>query len=133
MGSEESMPASRKIFLLSAAALACHIVALAFHLTIASNVIEFVSLRLFLGYRLYQRQCYWSNQSTTVPSSPHLPNSFLHDDGHNQVRQLSNQGDQDQNTVRFKCALLIRQRFRPPLGKGWVYHFFALCKLPALS
>jgi hypothetical protein len=36
------MPTSRKIFLLSAMALACHIVALAFHLTIASNVIEFV-------------------------------------------------------------------------------------------
>ena len=36
------MPASRKIFLLSATALACHIVALAFHWTIASNVIEFV-------------------------------------------------------------------------------------------
>src|SRR5690242_5208680 len=42
MGSEESMPASRKIFLLSAAALVCHIVALALHSTIASNVIEFV-------------------------------------------------------------------------------------------
>lgn len=42
MGSEEGMTASRKIFLLSAAALVCHIVALAFHLTIASNVIEFV-------------------------------------------------------------------------------------------
>lgn len=42
MGSEESMSASRKIFLLSAAALACHVVALAFHWTIASNVIEFV-------------------------------------------------------------------------------------------
>src|SRR5215469_2031445 len=42
MGSEESMPASRKIFLLSAAALVCHFVALAFHSTIASNIIEFV-------------------------------------------------------------------------------------------
>jgi hypothetical protein len=46
MGSEESMPASRKIFLLSAAAPACHIVALAFHLTMASNVIEFVLVAL---------------------------------------------------------------------------------------
>ena len=46
MGSEESMPASRKIFLLSATALVCHIVALAFHLTIASNVIEFVLVAL---------------------------------------------------------------------------------------
>jgi PAS domain S-box-containing protein len=46
MGSEESMPASRKIFLLSATALMCHIVALAFHLTIASNVIEFVLVAL---------------------------------------------------------------------------------------
>jgi PAS domain S-box-containing protein len=46
MGSEESMPASRKIFLLSATALTCHIVALAFHLTIASNVIEFVLVAL---------------------------------------------------------------------------------------
>src|SRR5215472_13387349 len=42
MGSEESMPASRKIFLLSATALSCHIVALALHSTIASSVIEFV-------------------------------------------------------------------------------------------
>jgi PAS domain S-box-containing protein len=36
------MPASRKIFLLSATVLACHFVALALHSTIASNVIEFV-------------------------------------------------------------------------------------------
>src|SRR5215472_6580017 len=46
MGSEESMPASRKIFLLSAAALVCHFVALAFHSTIASNIIEFVLVAL---------------------------------------------------------------------------------------
>lgn len=42
MGSEESMPASRKIFVLSGTALVAHIVALAFHWTITSNVIEFV-------------------------------------------------------------------------------------------
>ncbi|HEY6944874.1 MAG TPA: ATP-binding protein [Candidatus Acidoferrum sp.] len=36
------MPASRKIFFLSAAALACHFVALTIHSTIASSVIEFV-------------------------------------------------------------------------------------------
>jgi PAS domain S-box-containing protein len=36
------MPASRKIFLLSVAALACHFLALAFHSTISSNLIEFV-------------------------------------------------------------------------------------------
>ena len=36
------MPASRKIFLLSATALACHFVALALHSTIASSLIEFV-------------------------------------------------------------------------------------------
>src|SRR5689334_20862884 len=46
MGSEESMPTSRKIFLLSATALAGHVLALAFHLTIASNVIEFVLVAL---------------------------------------------------------------------------------------
>src|SRR5690348_5500861 len=46
MGSEESMPASRKIFVLSAAALVCHIVALTFHWTIASNIIEFVLVLL---------------------------------------------------------------------------------------
>ena len=40
------MPASRKIFLLSATALACHIVALALHSTLASDVIEFVSVVL---------------------------------------------------------------------------------------
>ena len=34
------MPASRKIFVLSAVALACHFVALAIHSTIASNIIE---------------------------------------------------------------------------------------------
>lgn len=49
MGSEESMPASRKIFALSATALACHIVTLAFHLTIASNVIEFVFVVLVVA------------------------------------------------------------------------------------
>ena len=42
MGSEESMPGSRKIFFLSATALGGHVVALAFHWTFASNVIEFV-------------------------------------------------------------------------------------------
>jgi hypothetical protein len=36
------MPASRKILLLSATALACHFVALAVHSTIASGIIEFV-------------------------------------------------------------------------------------------
>lgn len=40
------MPASRKIFLLSAAVLACHFVALALHSTIASNIIEFVLMVL---------------------------------------------------------------------------------------
>src|SRR6266404_1493421 len=41
MGSLESMPASPKIFLLSAALLVCHFVALLFHSTIASSLIEF--------------------------------------------------------------------------------------------
>src|ERR1700757_2303444 len=36
------MPASRKTFLLSAALLACHFVALLFHSTIASSLIEFL-------------------------------------------------------------------------------------------
>jgi PAS domain S-box-containing protein len=36
------MPASRKIFVFSAVALACHFVALALHSTVASNTIEFV-------------------------------------------------------------------------------------------
>src|SRR6266853_2579039 len=36
------MPTSRKIFVFSAVALACHFVALAAHSTIASNIIEFV-------------------------------------------------------------------------------------------
>ena len=36
------MPASRKIVLLSAAALACHFLALSFHSTVGSSVIEFV-------------------------------------------------------------------------------------------
>lgn len=36
------MPASRKIFVVAAAALACHFAALAVHSTIASNIIEFV-------------------------------------------------------------------------------------------
>jgi PAS domain S-box-containing protein len=36
------MPVSRKIFVLSAVALACHFAALAAHSTIASNIIEFV-------------------------------------------------------------------------------------------
>jgi PAS domain S-box-containing protein len=40
------MPASRKIFLLAAAALVCHFVALALHSTIASNIIEFVLMVL---------------------------------------------------------------------------------------
>ena len=40
------MPASRKIFLLAAAVLVCHFVALALHLRIASNVIEFVLVAL---------------------------------------------------------------------------------------
>ena len=40
------MPASRKIFVLAAVALACHFVALAFHSALASNVIEFVLLVL---------------------------------------------------------------------------------------
>ena len=40
------MLASRKIFLLSAAALACHFVALAFHSTVASNLIEFLLIVL---------------------------------------------------------------------------------------
>ena len=40
------MPASRKIFFLSAGALACHFVALALHSTIASNIIEFVLIVL---------------------------------------------------------------------------------------
>jgi PAS domain S-box-containing protein len=40
------MPASRKIFVLSAVALACHFVALAVHSTIASNIIEFVLMAL---------------------------------------------------------------------------------------
>lgn len=40
------MPASRKIFFLSAGALACHFVALARHSTIASNIIEFVLIVL---------------------------------------------------------------------------------------
>ena len=40
------MPASRKIFFLSAGALACHFVALAVHSTVASNLIEFVLMVL---------------------------------------------------------------------------------------
>src|SRR5215472_14480512 len=36
------MPASRKILVLSAAALVCHFIALALHSTLASNIIEFV-------------------------------------------------------------------------------------------
>jgi PAS domain S-box-containing protein len=40
------MPASRKIFLLSATALACHFVALALHSTISSSIIEFVLVAL---------------------------------------------------------------------------------------
>jgi hypothetical protein len=36
------MPASRKIFVLSSVALACHFVALALHSTVASNIIEFL-------------------------------------------------------------------------------------------
>lgn len=36
------MPASRKIFVLAAVALACHFVALTIHSTLASNIIEFV-------------------------------------------------------------------------------------------
>src|SRR5262249_27686482 len=40
------MPASRKIFLFSAALLACHFVALAIHSTIASSVIEFLLVLL---------------------------------------------------------------------------------------
>src|SRR6266481_2429734 len=36
------MPTSRKIFVFSAVALACHVAALALHSTIASNIIEFV-------------------------------------------------------------------------------------------
>lgn len=46
MGSEDGMSASRKIFLLSAAALVCHFVALALHATIASNIIEFALIVL---------------------------------------------------------------------------------------
>ena len=40
------MPASRKVFVFAAAALACHFVALALHSTIASNIIEFVLMVL---------------------------------------------------------------------------------------
>src|SRR5579859_1779845 len=40
------MPASRKVFLFSAALLACHFVALAVHSTLASSVIEFLLLVL---------------------------------------------------------------------------------------
>jgi len=40
------MLASRKIFLLSAAALACHFVALTFHSTVTSNLIEFLLIVL---------------------------------------------------------------------------------------
>ena len=40
------MPASRKIFLLAVVALACHFAALAFHSTIASNIIEFALIVL---------------------------------------------------------------------------------------
>jgi two-component system, cell cycle sensor histidine kinase and response regulator CckA len=40
------MPASRKIFFLSAAALACHFVALTLHSTIASSIIEFALVAL---------------------------------------------------------------------------------------
>jgi PAS domain S-box-containing protein len=40
------MPASRKIFFLSAGVLACHFVALALHSTIASNMIEFALIVL---------------------------------------------------------------------------------------
>src|SRR5271169_95538 len=43
------MPASRKIFVAAAAALACHIVALAFHSALASSVIEFVMLLLVVA------------------------------------------------------------------------------------
>ncbi|HKW64829.1 MAG TPA: PAS domain S-box protein [Candidatus Acidoferrum sp.] len=43
------MPASRKIFLLSAALLVCHFVALALHATIASNIIEFVLVLLVVA------------------------------------------------------------------------------------
>jgi len=40
------MPASRKIFVAAAVALACHFVALAFHSALASSIIEFVLLLL---------------------------------------------------------------------------------------
>jgi PAS domain S-box-containing protein len=40
------MPTSRKIFVFSAVALACHFVALAFHSALASHIIEFVLLLL---------------------------------------------------------------------------------------
>ena len=43
------MPASRKIFVVAAVALACHFVALTFHSTIASNIIEFVLTVLAAG------------------------------------------------------------------------------------
>jgi len=46
MGSEESMPASRKIFLLAVVALVCHFITLAFHSTIANNIIEFLLVLL---------------------------------------------------------------------------------------
>jgi two-component system cell cycle sensor histidine kinase/response regulator CckA len=45
-GSEDSMPASRKILFLSSAILACHFVALALHSTILSSVIELVLVLL---------------------------------------------------------------------------------------
>ena len=43
------MPASRKIFVVAAAALACHFAALAVHSTIASNIIEFVLTVIVAG------------------------------------------------------------------------------------
>src|SRR6266849_5639515 len=48
-GSEESMPASRKIFVAAAVALACHFVALALHAALASSIIEFVLLVLVVA------------------------------------------------------------------------------------
>jgi putative effector of murein hydrolase LrgA (UPF0299 family) len=43
------MPASRKILVLAAVALACHVLALAIHSTIASNIIEFALMLLVVA------------------------------------------------------------------------------------
>ena len=60
MGSEESMPASRKIFLFSVAALVCHFITLALHATLASNIIEFALVLLAAA------ACFEAANRTTV-------------------------------------------------------------------